>query len=181
MKEAIVPDVSRNFILIFEVHEYLQKIDDALDYFFNPVLLPGRYGLLIVTPLKAYNFVKQALDELSRQDIVNRLRGLLRTDIISGGTDRRSFYEHIETIMKTEGLPDDLKNSMCREVLRKVQTSRYFCESRLLEIAELVKRRPGQKNVFLFYQKEMLTLPGASPGSRKRWNSGRMSPSTSKR
>ena len=43
-RDAIVPDVSRNFILIFEVREYLKKIDEALEYFLQSGSPAGRYG-----------------------------------------------------------------------------------------------------------------------------------------
>jgi len=156
--ETIVPNVSRNFILIFKVTDYLKKIDDALDYFFGNVLLPGD-TLKVVTPVKTYNLNKVALDRAPKQEIKNRLKRILRKDIILAGSEYRSFYERIETIANDEGIEGDLKHSMCLELLRKMKESSCVDEARLLEISDRLKQFEGQKIIFLFYQKEALPIP----------------------
>lgn len=156
--ETIIPNVSRNFILIFNVTDYLKKIDDALDYFFSNVLLPGD-TLKVVTPVKTYNLNKVALDRAPKQEIINRLKGILRKDIVLAGSEYRSFYERIETIANDEGIEGDVKHSMCLELLRKMKESSCVDEARLLEISDRLKQFEGQKIIFLFYQKEALPIP----------------------
>jgi len=157
-KETIVPNFSRNFILIFNVYDYLKKIDEALDYFFNNVLLPGD-TVKAVTPLKTYSLNKAALDRAPRQETKNRLREILRKDIILAGSEYRSFYGQIETIVNDEGIEEDVKRSMCLELLRKMKELSNVDESRLLEISNKLKQTEGQKIIFLFYQKEVLPIP----------------------
>ncbi|MCJ7580439.1 MAG: hypothetical protein MUP98_07875, partial [Candidatus Aminicenantes bacterium] len=48
------PDPSRTFVLMFEIIEYLPKIGEVLDYFFERVIRPGD-SLIIATPVKTYN------------------------------------------------------------------------------------------------------------------------------
>lgn len=157
-KATVAPDVSRNFILLFNVTDYLKKIDEALDYFFNNVLQPGD-TVRAVTPLKTYSLNKKALDGAPRQEIKDRLKGILRKDIIAAGSDYRSFYQQIETIAENEDLPGDLRHSMCMELLGKMKELNCVDEPTLLEIADNMKRIEGQKIVFLFYQKEALPIP----------------------
>jgi VWFA-related protein len=157
-KETILPNLSRNFILIFNVTDYLKKIDDALDYFFNNVLLPGD-TVKAVTPLKTYSLNKAALTGAPKQEIKNRLKGILRKDIILAGADYRSFCQQIETIADDEGLDPQVKAAMCEELLRKMKDLSCVEESNLLEISDRLKRTEGQKTIFLFYQKEALPIP----------------------
>jgi len=157
-KATVAPDVSRNFILLFNVTDYLKKIDEVLDYFFNSVLQPGD-TVRAVTPLKTYSLNKKALDGASRQEIKDRLKRILRKDIIAAGSDYRSFYQQIETIAETEGFEGDLKRNMCMELLSKMKELNCVDEPKLLEIADKLKRIEGQKIVFLFYQKEALPIP----------------------
>ncbi len=155
---AAAPDLSRTFILLFQVTDYLKRIDEALDYFFNTVLRPGD-TVKAVTPLKTYNMNKGAIAESPRQDIKNTLKGILRKDIITAGSDYRSFCQQVESIADTEGLAGDLKHSMCMELLRKMKELNCIEEERLLEIAGQLKRTAGQKAVFIFYQQEALPIP----------------------
>jgi len=36
-RQKFAPEVSRNFVLLFEIREYLPKIGEAIDYFFDKV------------------------------------------------------------------------------------------------------------------------------------------------
>lgn len=57
-RKKFAPEVSRNFVLLFELHEY----------FFTDVLQPED-TLMIVTPSKTYKFNDKAWDMFSRKEI----------------------------------------------------------------------------------------------------------------
>ncbi|MBU4202420.1 MAG: hypothetical protein KKD59_00430, partial [Acidobacteria bacterium] len=61
--KAFFPLVSRNFVLLFEIQEYLPRVGKAIDYFFENVILPGD-TLTAVTPMRSYNFKKEALEKM---------------------------------------------------------------------------------------------------------------------
>jgi hypothetical protein len=152
------PEVSRNFIFVFEIREYLPKIGEVLDYFFNNVMLPGD-TLKVVTPIKSYSIKEDAFSKSPKQEAANQLKGILKKDINMGSADYRSLCESLNQILSTEGLEGDLKNSLAMEILRKLKELKYFDQSKLLKISDNLKKIEGQKHVFLFYQKETLPIP----------------------
>ncbi len=157
-KEKFTPDVSRNFIFVFEIRDYLQKIDEVLDYFFNNILLPED-TFKVVTPVKTYGIKKSAFESLSKQEISNQLKGILRKDVYMGSADYRSFCADLEKVLNTEGIEGGLEYLMSMEILRKLKELSYFNESKLLELSDKLKQTEGQKHIFLFYQKEILPIP----------------------
>jgi len=156
-KKKFSPEVSRNFIFVFEIRDYLPKISEVLDYFFNNVLLHGD-TLEVVTPIKAYNIKDNAFNILHKQEIANQLKGILRKDIYMGSADYRSLCKDLEKILKTEGL-EGLKKFMSMEILRKMKELKYFDQSKLLKLSDNLKQIKGQKHIFLFYQKEIMPIP----------------------
>ncbi len=157
-EKKFTPEVSRNFIFVFELRDYLPKISEALDYFFNDVLLPED-TLKVVTPIKSYSIKDKALNILPKQEIANQLKGILRKDIYMGTANHRSLCKDLEKVLNTEGLEGGLKNFMSMEILRKLKELKYFNQSKLLELADKLKQIEGQKLIFLFYQRETLPIP----------------------
>ena len=157
-EEKFTPEVSRNFIFVFEMREYLPKIGEVLDYFFNNVLLPGD-TLKIVTPIKAYSIKDNTFNILPKQEIADQLKGTLRKDIKMGSADYRSLCRDLEKILNTEGLEGELKKFMAMEILRKLKELKYFDQSKLLELSDNLKQIKGRKHIFLFYQKEIMPIP----------------------
>lgn len=158
IKETKAPETSRNFIFIFSVSDYHKKIDEALDYFFSNVMLQAD-TVRAVSPLRTYRLIKGVADELPKQEIKNKLAGILRKDINRWGADHRSLHRQIEDIVDMEALDLDIKRSMCLELLRKMRDLDQIDESSLLKISNQLKQIEGQKIVFLFYQKEALPIP----------------------
>jgi len=157
-EKKFTPEVSRNFIFVFEIRDYLPKIGEVLDYFFNNVLLAGD-SLKVVTPVKAYRIKDNALNTLPKQEIADQLKRILRKDIYRGSADYRSLCRDLEKILNTEGLEGELKKFMCMEILRKMRELKYFDQSKLLELSDSLKQMKGRKNIFLFHQKEMMPIP----------------------
>jgi len=153
------PEVSRHFVLAFEVQEYLPKIGDAVDYFFDRVIVPGD-TLHVVTPVKTYNFEGEALGRMPKERISSQLKEKLRKDIDLGNSEYRSLMKSLEDIFVFE-VEDDLKQHMYLETARKLRDLKYVDKQKLVGFADFLKDIKGQKYVFLFYQKELIPLlPG---------------------
>ena len=71
--QKFFPSVSRNFILMFEIIDYIPQIDESIDYFFNNILLPGD-ELTVFTPVKAYKFNNQAFEKFSIEPLQTSLK-----------------------------------------------------------------------------------------------------------
>jgi VWFA-related protein len=156
-RKILAPALSRNFVLFFEIIDYLPKIKEAVDYFFENVLSPED-TLMVVTPVKSYKFNKKALEIAPRQEIATRLNEVLRKDITLGGQEFKNMLRDYENIFLSE-FPEDQKFSIMRIKIREIKNFRYVEEKKIQDFADFLKNMEGQKHVFLFYQKVLLPFP----------------------
>ncbi len=159
------PDVSRNIILNFDMKDYLPKIDEALDQFFENFLSPGD-TLIVMTPVKTYNFKKEALSLLPKQEIAERLKEIVRKDILLGSIEYKSMMRDYMRLYRSE-LERDLKINMMQNKIRELQSNRYLPEKRMEDFADYLENMAGQKFVFYFYQNENLPIPPFDVGDPK--------------
>lgn len=150
-KKVAPPKVSRYFVLCFILTEYLPRVKEAVDYFIGDVFLRGD-TLTIITPIKTYNLKNEILDKLTSQEINNQLRSLLRKDILLGNYEYRKTVNELITYAQS-GQVD--RYAIAMDYLKQL---RYVDQKRLIEFANYLKSREGQKHVFLFYQMESLPL-----------------------
>ena len=80
-KKRFSPDTSRSFFVFFEVSNYTGQLGRALEYLGNELILPGD-ELYVITPLKSYKLRDKAMEVTSRDDLVEQLRGIVRTDCV---------------------------------------------------------------------------------------------------
>lgn len=153
------PNVSRNFVLLFQVQDYLPKIEKALDYFFNNVIMPGD-ALTVFTPMKTYNFKNEALEKLPKEEIVKQLKAKIRKDTLMGNSEYKNLLREIQE--QVAGI-NEVSIQSCQLLLNRLEELRRVDESSLLAFAEFLKAKEGQKYVFLFYQKEL--LPQLTPSA----------------
>lgn len=148
-RKIFTPEVSRNFVLLFEIREYLPKIGDAIDYFFNEVIVPGD-TLKVLTPLKTYEFRKDSFKKLPKEEIANNLKKKLKKDTRIANAEYWSLYKD---------LLEPMFSGAMDEIIRKLKNLLYFDEKKLLNFADYLKNMEGQKNIFLFYQIESIPIP----------------------
>jgi VWFA-related protein len=146
-RRKFVPEVDRQFVLIFEIKKILPEIEKAIWYFVEKVIMPGD-KLNVVTPIKTYHFKEDSLEIVPRKEIANQLIKILRNDVFTR-------YEGWRT-------PTDYPigtGYMMREIRYNYLGDRYLDENRLMDVAEKLKKMPGQKNVFLFLQQDLISYP----------------------
>jgi hypothetical protein len=154
--KTFYPDISRQFVFVFELNEYLPKVRDVVEEFFRSVYTPGD-RLYVITPVKNYNFKKESLTILNKEKIAEQLVGILRKDLISGNFDYRSAMKQVKEIFALE-VDFDLKQSMYLNAARRLKSIKNIDEQNLKVFADFLKDREGQKHVFIFYQKEMIPI-----------------------
>jgi hypothetical protein len=168
-KKAARPQVSRQFALFFEMSDYLPELDKTLDYFFDKVIFPGD-SLIVLTPMKNYNLRSDALAQKPKDKVKEELRGVLRRDILVGGSEYRNTIADMRRTLASPGTGVEMKDShgeMDQKLweyallLSKLESLRHVNEKGLLDFAAYLKKLPGQKFVYMFYQKEM--IPQFSP------------------
>ena len=187
-KKRFSPDTSRSFFVFFEVADYTAQLGEALEYLGNELILPGD-ELIIITPLNSYKLNDKALVVISRQDLVDQLKGIVRKDCIEGDSEYKSTLHDLAELARAlsasfqsstideEGAftgaeasqLDSLSGAgryamieldeqliLYQGLLHKLETLRQIEQMKLMDFARLLREKEGQKNVFLFYQKEYI-------------------------
>jgi|Deesub1362B_J571_1020462.scaffolds.fasta_scaffold00200_30 hypothetical protein len=181
-KQKFFPKTSRNFFLLFEITEYSPKLGEAISYFIKNVLVPED-NLIIVTPMKTYKLKNQILRVKSKEEVANQLKGLLKRDITLGNFEYKNLVKDLEglaislsaaissdesnrnllisqmggsTFSEYQEMPVGEQLMRYENILRKLEKLRYIDQQKLLDIAEYLKKKEGQKYVFLFYQREFI-------------------------
>ena len=155
--QTFAPDTSRNIVLSFDMKDYLPKIDEALNQFIGNFLSPED-TFIVMTPVTTYNFKKEALSLLPKDEIAERLKEIVRTDIQLGSRDYKALLRDYMRLYNSD-LQMDLKIYMMQEKIREIQNYSYLPEKRMEEFANYLENMVGQKFVFYFYQNEKLPIP----------------------
>jgi VWFA-related protein len=97
------------------------------------------------------------LSRLPRNEIAKQLIGKLKKDITLGAAPYKTLIREIEAMVQgITGGGSEGALLMLRDLLMRIEQYRYIDENKLIAFAEFLKAKKGQKNVFLFYQKELL-------------------------
>lgn len=177
--KKFAPKLSRHFVLVFEITEYLPKIKEAIDLFFNGVLLPGD-TLIVMTPARVYSFKQKILETKSRKDIAEQLKSILRKDALTGNAEYRSIINSLKQVARAASMKfippgqglrriqdytalamQDSRSleeilMLYESLIDNLESIRRVDQQQLINFAEFLKNREGQKHVFLFYQREFL-------------------------
>ncbi len=165
-KQTFKPDTSRSFYLIFEVVEYSPKLNKAIEYFFQNVLLPSD-NLTIVTQMNTYRFKSEFFSKASIEESIHQIRAILRKDAWSGNSEYKSLHNYLIRLVRSMTSPrgprdewafefEDDPLGRYEEILNQLESIRNVDQKRLLDFAQYLKDQPGQKYVFLFYQREFI-------------------------
>ena len=154
-RRIYLPEVSRTFVLVFEMMDYFPKIRDTLQYFFEHVFLPDD-SLYVVTPLKTYSFKKEFFEKTPTDVIVNQLKEKLLKDIKLAAREWKSMIRDLEWLASMDNA-EAIRAG--QNILRQIRDFRYFDEKKLLGFRDQIKDIEGQKYVFLFFQKKIVPIP----------------------
>jgi VWFA-related protein len=180
--KSVYPDTHRTFYLFFEIYEYIPRIREALSYFVrNVVTLQDEF--VLVTPMRTYTFKEDTLAKLSRDQVIAQADGIVRKDALEGNMEYRHVLDaltkpaqRLSTILASSSIgasvasagvegkladPEDEVEMALEEYrtnLDRLEGMRVIDEKRIIGLAKYLKGTPGQKFVFLFYEREFLPL-----------------------
>lgn len=152
-KTGVAPQVSRQFVLFFEMSEYLPELNQTLDRFFEEVFLLGD-SLIVITPQTRYHMRPEAMN-IPREKLKDQLRAKLRRDILIGSSEYLGAIRDLEAALSNDSTLEE-KIDLYSTYLSKLESLRWVDEASLLQFGEFLKSTPGQKYVYLFYQKERI-------------------------
>lgn len=100
--------------------------------------------LKVITPVKAYEFKREALKRLPRDKISNQLKEKVRKDTIKGNVRYKSLIQDFFDLDKIPMEPRQ-KHLQQMDILRQLRDFKNFDEKRLEDFAEYLKTIEGQK------------------------------------
>lgn len=149
----------RNFVLMFEIVEYLPRVGDVIDYFFNNVILPDDL-LIVTTPRKSYQFDEKSFEKLSKTEMAEQLKRKVRKDAVLSSAGYRNLIRDFKDLERTPFPKQaDLKAQMLLELSRKLKGYMYIDKKKISQFTGYLRNIEGQKHVFFFYQKNLIPVP----------------------
>lgn len=94
-----IPPFWRNYFLFFQMIEYNPKLAEAIDYFFNNIMLP-QDTLSIVTPLKSYRLSRQAFLNKPKEILSKDMQKIVRKDVKKGESEYRSMMRDLKRLVR---------------------------------------------------------------------------------
>ena len=177
LQKAFIPSTGRYFYLLFQIMEYNPKINNAIAYLFEHVLLPEDM-LTVMTPANNYTLTPEARQRFSQEKITKELIGIIRKDTTTSESQYRSMLRDLKRLVRaissTQGeVSVDTQGSLDAgmgiammldrylQTLQDLENLRKLDGRKFLALASSLKRNRGQKNVFFFYQREFRPeIPG---------------------
>jgi len=170
-EEVPRPDLTRRIIIMMKMIDYHPQLAQAIqDLFMNEIQMDDI--LEIQTPMKSYLLAPQALEKVPRPVLIKNALELVRKDILQGNmlynsllNELKRFVRRISGVSTFEteelggmgedlGLPFLFQNY--RTNMQKLEALRRIDENQLIQFAENLQKRPGQKFIFFLYQREFL-------------------------
>jgi VWFA-related protein len=174
--KKFAPKTGRQFYLFFEISYFDPRIAKAIEFFIGSVLTPMD-ECAIVTPLKTYTLKSTSFYNHSKEKIADDLKTIIRKDAWMGSSEYRSALFDVKDMVRglsnsqldvTQGqrLPEgrlstyeiglDQSLTNYAAVLNKLESMRRVDQKKLLDFADYLKQKDGQKYVYLFYQSEYI-------------------------
>ncbi len=164
------PQTARHYYLLFQILEYNPKLEESIEYFFNNVIQP-QDTLTIQTPQKPYHLSSEALSRKKKEDIVKEMLKLLRKDTKISSSAYRSQMRSLQGIVReisggTMGTDVDTETDVdsssslglllrrYKQNLDNMEQMRMVNQDLFIQFAAQLKKIPGQKHVFFFYERE---------------------------
>jgi hypothetical protein len=178
--ERFAPEKQRHFILVFELLEYLPQIKDVVNYFFQNVMQPED-TLQVLTPVKSYRMNTESFKTKAKEEMADVLLRIIKKDVGIGNSEYRHIIVELKKIVRAVGIILSPEGSDVERMLDEFSSSIYFSGERedlhhvlsayeefmsqlemirginqkqLIDFGTSLKKRDGQKIVFLLYQRE---------------------------
>ncbi len=148
------PETRRNFVLLFQLSEYLPEIDKAVDVFFESVCRPGD-EVDIVTPQRTLRLRSRIDTPEKVRRARSEVKSKLRNDVLVLSGAYRSVIEDMLAHLGA-GDPETAEVDLngYRTDLERFEALRTIEPARMAAFAADLKTRPGSKHAFLFFQRE---------------------------
>lgn len=185
------PQTSRQFFLWFQITEYMPRIRKAIEYFFENVFISGD-SLVVITTVKTYNLNSRAIELKTKDEIADQLAKIIRKDATIGNLEYRAAIRDLQELVNIiEAKAGETNSSaplgdnsiaefsvfdigsieevvqMYSIIVENLENLAKIDLQKLIDYAEYLKDKEGQKHIFLFYQREF--LPTLDPNTLEKF------------
>jgi VWFA-related protein len=151
---APTPKTVRNYVLLFQIAEYMPEIDKAVDLFFEKIYRPGDI-VDVLTPRRALRLREPIRSPAMLGKAQREVRTKLRTDILNVMGASRSLIDDMLTHLgESDSVDAALDLEKYRTDLERFKSLRSIDAGLMAAFAADLKARPGAKHVFIFYQRD---------------------------
>lgn len=156
MRGTPIPETQRNFVLLFQLSEYIPEIDKAVDLFFESVCRPGD-AVDIVTPQRTLR-LRNRIDTPDKvKKAQYEVKSKLKNDVlVLSGTYRSLIGDMLAHLGARDAEYSDVDLDAYRTDLERLEALRTIDQDRMAAFAADLKGKSGSKHVFLFYQREKI-------------------------
>jgi len=149
------PPTNRHFVLLFQMTEYLPEVEDAVDYFFDNILQSGDV-VDIVTPRGAYRLRGRISSREGLNKVKREVGAKVRQDTLVDSGAYNAIIKDLIDDLGGSADPDTAGVNLQSYAtnLQRLEWLRTIEPERMAAFAAELKKLPGAKHVFLFFQKE---------------------------
>ncbi|MBU2438728.1 MAG: VWA domain-containing protein, partial [Acidobacteria bacterium] len=161
-----LPRLNRNFYMLFQLNDYNPRLNDAIDYFFEKVFIPGD-AMTVMTVQNRYQLSPAALQSKSREKLAEELKKIVRRDSAIGNSNYNTLLRELKRITAGIGAGGGAESGAeegtttlellfprYKDSLNKMDQMRVVDEKSFLQFAASLRNIRGNKHVFFFYEKE---------------------------
>ncbi|MBS3819029.1 VWA domain-containing protein [bacterium] len=175
-KSQYIPPLWRNYFLFFQMIEYNPKLAEAIDYFFNNIMLP-QDTLIIVTPLNSYRLTRKGFLSKPKDLLSKEMQKIVRKDVKKGESEYRNMMRDLKRLVRSisssagfgaksnvsQGFSSDATTSnfslefllpRYRDTLQKVEKLRFTHSEVLIQLSKKLESQKGRNQIYFFYQRE---------------------------
>jgi len=152
----------KNYVLMFQPLEYNTRLGDAVDYFLKEVLKPED-NLLLLTPLKPYNFSQKTRQTTPLEKLLQVTKDVLKRDISMAGATYEDIIRQMEVVVRTLTEPDTSQPKHLTAQYSHLKESlfnlRKMNEKFFIDLAGVYKQAKGETHIIILYEKRMRPIP----------------------
>jgi hypothetical protein len=171
----VQPIINRSFYIFFVLYEFDPKIREAVEHFVTYALRADDQ-LTIFTPRTKYEVRTDARELANKKRVADKITKMIKRDILIGESAYRSALKNLKRMAGGRIKPIEDQGTdpyefgeggfasaeeylmQYRADLEQLESARFLDQDKIFEFANAIKKKQGQKVIFLIYQREFTPM-----------------------
>lgn len=160
VKATPAPQTTRNYMLVFQLDDYLPPIKKAVNTFFGKMLKRGD-NLIVVTPARMMAFSAAKLDA-NKNKIMTGILEALKEDINKIANKKRVILRNMLSIAEDiyeDGTSDEPTLNSYKQYRAELRALRGGLEANLMRYSQIFRTAKGENHMLMMLQEEYRPTP----------------------